>query len=336
MKQSRKKVRVGILGTAQIAERYGVSGFSAVENAELVAVASRTPEKAQAFAEKHGLVAESYESLIARPDIDVIYSPLPIGLQEEWMTKAMKAGKHCIVEKSITGSLASARRMVAASEESGVALYENFVPAFHPQHTKIAALLKDGAIGKPLVWHGAYGFPPFPDGDIRYRADLGGGALNDCGCYTTFMTRKIFDAEPVAVTCALSNDGHDVDIHGSALLEFGDGRTAFMAFGFDNHYQNTYSVWGSKGTVRSNRAFALPPTFSPTVELITNDGKQDTTEIIQVPAVNQFALSFDYFCAAVAEGNTSEMELMRAKIVSQAAVMEALRESARTGTRVRI
>src|SRR5258708_1168645 len=130
-----KKLRVGILGTANIAERYGLSAFRTLENVELVAVASRTPERARTFATKHRLEAESYESLIARPDIDIIYSPLPIGLQEAWVTKAMRAGKHCIVEKSITGSLASAKRMLRASEKNGVALYENFVPEFHPQHT---------------------------------------------------------------------------------------------------------------------------------------------------------------------------------------------------------
>lgn len=329
-----KKIRVGILGTSQIADRYAVGAFKTLERVELVAISSRTPEKARAFAEKHSAEPESYDSLIARDDINVIYSPLPIGVQEEWMVKAMKAGKHCIVEKSIAGSLASAQRMVAASEKFGVAIYENFVPEFHPQHAKISALLKAGAIGTPRVWQGAYGFPPFPKGDIRYRADLGGGALNDCGCYTLFMARKIFDAEPLAVTCVLSNDGHDVDVHGSALLEFEGGKTAFMAFGFDNHYQNVYSVWGSKGTVRTNRAFAMPPTFSPAVELITNDGTKDTLETIEVPAVNQFALSFDYFCTVVAHMNIKEIELMRTKIIRQAAVMEALRTSARTGTRV--
>lgn len=331
-----RKIRIGVLGAANIADRYGIGAFRALENAELVAVASRTPEKARAFATKHGLEAESYESLIARPDIDIIYSPLPIGLQEEWVIKAMKAGKHCIVEKSITSSLASAKRMVRASEKYKVALYENFVPEFHPQHEKIRSLLIEGAIGTPIVWQGAYGFPPFPKEDIRYRRDLAGGALNDCGCYTVFLARKIFDAEPVAVTCALSNDGHDVDVHGSALLEFAGGKTAFMAFGFDNHYQNTYSVWGSKGILRTNRAFAAPPSLVPLVELIKNDGTKDTIQAVDVLAVNQFALSFRYFCDAVAGKKKREMSAMRARILKQATVMEALRTSARTGKRVKI
>ncbi len=331
-----RKIRVGILGTAQIADRYAVGAFRTLENAELITVASRTEEKARAFAAKHGLEIDTYESLISRDDIDVIYSPLPTGLQEEWMIKAMKSGKHCIVEKSITSSLSSAKRMLRASEKYKVALYENFVPEFHPQHARIISLLKEGAIGEPLVWQGAYGFPPFPKEDIRYRADLAGGALNDCGCYTLFMARKIFDEEPIAVTCALSNDGHDVDIHGSALLEFAGGKTAFIAFGFDNHYQNTYSLWGSKGIVRTNRAYAVPPSLVPLVELVQNDGVKDMIRTIDVPAVNQFALSFDYFCNVVAQMDSAEMESMRTKILQQARVMEAMRKSARTGKRITV
>src|SRR3989344_6039621 len=187
---------------------------------------------------------------MARKDVDVIYSPLPVGLQEEWTLKAAAAGKHVICEKSITYSLESAKRMVDAFKQNGLALYENFTPEFQPQHEKVLSLIKEGAIGTPHVWNGQYGFPPFPKGDIRYSSELKGGALNDCGCYTEFMARKILQAEPVAVPCALYSDGAEVDMKGSALLEFPHA-SALMSFGFDNVYQSTYSVWGSKGMVRT-------------------------------------------------------------------------------------
>lgn len=330
-----RMIRVGILGVSQIAERYGIPAFTSLPDVSLVAIASRDAEKAQAAAQRHGLEAESYDSLIARDDIDVIYSPLPVGLQEEWAVKAMKAGKHVICEKSITHSLESAERMVAAAKENGVALYENFVPEFHPQHAKVLALIEEGAIGTPRVWTGAYGFPPFPSEDIRYSAQLRGGALNDAGCYTAFMARKIMRQEPVAVTCALRSDGHDVDIAGSALFEFPDG-TAQMSFGFDHLYQNTYAVWGSKGMLRTNRAFALPPTFSPTVELITNDGTKDSREALEIAPTDQFARSFEFFSTAVAESNTTRFADMYARILRQAKVLEAMRLSAREGRRVEL
>ncbi|MBY0539768.1 Gfo/Idh/MocA family oxidoreductase [Patescibacteria group bacterium] len=328
-----KKIRVGILGVAEIAGRYAIPAFQSLQNVELVAIASRNSDKAKEFAARHSLEPENYDSLIQRDDIDAIYSPLPVGLQEEWAVKAAKGGKHVICEKSITYSLESAQRMIAACKESGVALYENFVPEFHPQHAEILSLIEAGGIGIPRVWVGAYGFPPFPQQNIRYRADLKEGALNDCGCYTTFMARKIMRQEPVAVTCSLSKNGNEVDIAGSALFEFENG-TAHMSFGFDHFYQNTYSVWGSSGMVKANRAFAIPPTFAPTIEIITNDGTKDIHQSVDIPATNQFTKSFDFFCTTVAEGNKEKFEDMYDRILRQAKVLEAMRVSAREGRRV--
>jgi len=330
-----KKVRVGILGCANIAEKYAIAAFKSLSNVELVAIASRKNDKAEEWAARHGLEAETYDSLIERKDIDIMYSPLPVGLQEEWTLKAATAGKHVICEKSITYSLESAERMVDAFKKNGLALYENFVPEFHSQHAQVLTLINEQKIGIPHAWNGAYGFPPFPKGDIRFRAELKGGALNDCGCYTVFMARKIMQGEPHAVTCTLANDGKEVDIKGSALLEFKNGE-ALMSFGFDHFYQNTYSVWGSKGMVRTNRAFAIPPTFAPTIELITNDGREEKRESIEVPAANQFALSFDFFCKAIAASDKDQFEEMYDRIIRQARVLEAMRTSAEEGKRVEV
>ncbi len=329
------RVRIGVLGCAEIAGRYAIPAFKTLPHVEVVAVASRSAEKAETFAKEHGLEAESYDSLLERSDIDAIYSPLPVGLQEEWVLKAAAKGKHVICEKSITYSLESAKKMVAACREAGVALYENFVPEFHPQHAKILSLIAEGSIGEPLVWTGYDGYPPRPEDDIRYRSDLKGGAINYAGCYPAFMSRKILQAEPIAITCRVTNGPTGVDIAGSALFEFEKGE-ALMSFGFSHLYQNTYSVWGSKGMVRTNRAFALPPTHVPDVELVTNDGKQETRETIEVPPANQFARSFDFFCTAVAQNDTDAIEDMYDRILRQAAVLEAMRISAREGSRVEI
>ncbi|PIR84915.1 hypothetical protein COU16_00140 [Candidatus Kaiserbacteria bacterium CG10_big_fil_rev_8_21_14_0_10_47_16] len=334
-KDTQKKIRVGILGTANIAKRYAVPAFQALPTVELVAIASRSETKAKEWADEYGLEPESYDTLIARNDIDIIYSPLPVGSQEEWVLKAAQAGKHIICEKSITHSFVSAKKMVEACRAAGVALYENFVPEFHPQHERVLSLIEEGRIGTPRVWNGAYGFPPFPADDIRNSAALMGGALNDCACYTVFMARKIMREEPLAVTCTLHNDGKEVDVRGSALLEFQESE-ALLSFGFDNLYQNRYSVWGSKGMVQTNRAFAVPPTMELSVELTTNDGAQDTHESFEIPATNQFALSFDFFTAAVAAGDITRFEEMYKRILRQAAVLEAMRISSRTGQRIEI
>jgi len=329
----KKRVRVGIIGCAGIAAKYAIPAFQSLHDVDLVAIASRSGDKAGSWGMRYGLEAESYDSLLAREDIDVIYSPLPIGLQERVALQAAENGKHLICEKSIAASLDSAERMVAACRTSGVAIYENFVPEFHPQHATILSLIAGGAIGTPRAWHGTFGFPPFPAGDIRYSRQLGGGALNDCGCYTVFMARKIMRSEPVAVTCTLSTDGAEVDISGSALLEF-PGATASMAFGFDHVYQSVYSVWGSKGLVRTSPGFTMPPTKVPKVELVTNDGRQEAVEVVPVPAADQFAMSFGYFCEAVSRGDAREFDTMGRRIRLQAGVMQAMRESAASGRRV--
>ena len=117
-----KKTRVGILGCANIAEKYAISAFKSLPNVQLVAIASRNENTAREWAQKHGIEAESYESLIARKDVGVIYSPLPVGRQEEWAVRAAAAGKHVICEKSITYSLESAQRMIDAFKKNGLAL----------------------------------------------------------------------------------------------------------------------------------------------------------------------------------------------------------------------
>lgn len=332
---SKKIVTVGILGTADIAARYAIPAFQSLPHIKLVAIASRSAEKAKEVAARFGLEPESYESLIARDDIDVIYSPLPVGIQEEWALKAAATGKHVLCEKSITYSLESAERMVDAFAKKGLALYENFVPEFHPQHAQILAAIEEGKIGVPRVWIGTYGYPFLPENDIRYRADLKGGELNYCGCYTAFMARKIMRQEPVAVTCTLSNEGHDVEICGSALFEFEHG-TALMSFGFDYAYQNAYMVWGSKGVIQTLRAFALPPTHVPQVELVTNDGRKETHELLEVAATDQFAKSFEFFCSAVLNDDKKVFENMYERILKQARVLEAMRRSAREGARIRL
>ncbi len=331
----KKQLRVGILGCARIAEKYAIAALRAVPSIEVLAIASRDLEKARAWGAKFAIEPETYESLVARDDIDAVYSPLPVGLQETWAIAAMERGKHVICEKSITHSLESAQRMTTVSQERNVALYENFVPEFHPQHVRIRDMIDRGLIGTPHLFTGFYGFPPFPLEDIRYRADLKGGALNDAGCYTVFMARKLFAAEPIAVTCSLDSGGREVDTEGTALLEFESG-SALVSFGFDNVYRNTYEIWGSKGIVRSLRAYALPPDVAPPVELVTNDGTGEHIEQITVSAADQFARSFEYFGTAALQGDAEALVSMREKILKQAAVLEAMRISAQNGKRVSI
>ena len=324
-----KTVRLGIIGCANIVEKYIISAVHEVKSCQLVAIASRDPEKAKDWAKRFGCGYEnSYEDLLRREDIDAVYLPLPVGLHKEWGIKAANAGKHVLCEKSLAESFDSVKKMVFACQNKGLHLYENFMCNYHPQHEKVIYLINSNEIGKPFLFRGAFAFPPLHENNIRYSKELGGGSLNDAGAYPLFMARKIFANEPEAVTCRLQYQGQMVDIQGNALLEFPHERSALISFGFNNFYQNNYSVWGETGLITVGRAYSLPPEMKPEVEL----QKQGFSQKVEVKAANHFVLLISAFCEAIG----SDMKPDYSSLLLQARAMEALRVSAREGRKVRL
>jgi len=263
-----------------------------------------------------------------RSRIGVVF-PLPVGLHREWVVKAAMSGKHVICEKSLAESFDSVKEMVRACRENKVVLYENFMCSYHPQHGKVRSMISGGRIGEVFLFRGFFGCPPFDEGNIRYQKQLGGGSLNDVGTYPLFMSRKILKSEPLFVTCSLySGKGQDVDTQGSAYLEFPGNKAALIAFGFNNLYQNDYSVWGSTGLVNVNRAYSIPADMKPQVELL----KQDAAEKIDLPAANHFTLIFEDFCSKILENKACDYS----PLLAQARAMEALRVSSREKRKVRV
>lgn len=333
-----KKVRIGILGCASVAERYAIKAFQAIENAEVRGIASRDAAKAKEWALRFGIPSwHSYDSLVASPEIDAVYIPLPIGLHKEWALKAAAGKKHVLCEKSLAESFSSAREIVERCRENGIVLYENFMCGFHPQHEKVLSLIAEGAIGRPFLFEGRFGFPPLGKDDFRYDPALGGGSLNDAGAYTVFMARKILRNEPTAATCALFGGGKkNVDVAGSAMLEFPGEQAAFVAFSFDAVYQNNYSVWGTNGLVKAGRAYSIPPDMKPPLELVTNANRTETVTAVPAPAANQFELMFHDFCDAVLkkEARGDAIGTAYAGLIAQAKVLEAMRIAARENRKV--
>ncbi len=330
-----KKVRIGILGCSNVAGKYAIKAFQAIDNAEVVAIASRDYAKAKEWAAKFSIEAvSSYEALLQRKDIDAVYIPLPIGLHEEWVVKAAAAGKHVLCEKSLSDSFASVKKMVEHCRSKKVVLYENFMCDYHPQHALVKSSVEQGNIGEPLVFKGYFGFPPFPKTSFRYNSELGGGSLNDAGAYTVFMARKMF-GEPLAATARLMVDSQTgVDIQGSAFLEFSKSKVGFLSFGFDNVYQNKYSLWGTKGKITVNRAYSIPPEMKPQVELLKNENLRETITALDLPAANHFELLFHDFCETILSKNKDKTNLVYQQLLSQAKVLEAVRISSRENRKV--
>ena len=220
-------LRIGILGAARIAPMALVRPARQVPQAAVVAVAARDPQRAQAFAQKHGImrVHPSYDALLADPEIDAVYNALPNSLHCEWTIRALEAGKHVLCEKPIASNTAEAERMADAARRTGRVLVEAFHWRYHPLAARMRAIIDSGELG--TVRHvEAHMCIPLPvPGDIRYRLDLAGGATMDTGCYAINIARFLAGAEPEVVRAAARLSSPGVDRAMEADLRFPDGST---------------------------------------------------------------------------------------------------------------
>jgi len=224
-------LRFGILGAARIAPMALVQPARRVAEAAVHAVAARDPARARAFAARHGIpkVHDSYEALLADPDVDAIYNPLPNGLHCEWTIRALRAGKHVLCEKPIASNADEAQRMADAARETGRKLVEAFHWRYHPLASRVREILASGTLGAPRHYEAALAFPiGFLRNDIRWRWDLAGGALMDVGCYTVSMIRHTAGAEPEVQDARALLWSPQVDRRMEARLRFADGRTAAL------------------------------------------------------------------------------------------------------------
>jgi len=323
------KLRIGILGCANVARKSAIPALKNLPNIELVGIASRDLLKANQWVKEFGINnAYSYDDLVESDEIDAIYVPLPIGLHEKWVIKAAENGKHVICEKSISDNFNSVKKIVEVCKTNEVVLFENFMCDYHTQHVKVKELISE--IGETSVFNGFFGFPPLDKKNFRYDSELGGGSLNDAGAYTVFMVRKFF-GEPLTATCSLVLDG-GVDIKGSAMLDFKDGKIGLLSFGFNNVYQNNYIIWGSKGLIKVNRAYSIPGNLKPDIDLLKNDGVKESVSKVDVSAVNQFELIFTDFCDTIFDKKKVDYD----RIINQARVLEAMRISAKENRKVLI
>jgi len=194
-------VQWGILGCARIAATALIPGIQGSANGKVLAVASRSLDKAQEYAQKFDVPRAygSYEELLNDPEIHAVCVPLPNSLHKEWTLKAAEKGKHVLCEKPIACTAAEARDMSATCRANGVLLMEAFAQNFHPQFQKVQELIEEGRIGKILRIAAAMSRSVYPADDIRMNPSLGGGALMDLGCYCINSARNLVGCEPVSV-----------------------------------------------------------------------------------------------------------------------------------------
>jgi predicted dehydrogenase len=264
------KIKIGILGCANIAQRYMLTALTKSNFFELTGVASRSKEKADSFASMLNIIAYyNYESLLDS-NLDAIYIPLPNGLHYEWVKKSLNKNLHVLVEKSLACNLDEAKELNLLAKNNGLVLMENFQFIFHKQLKFIQDQLDKGSLGEIKLLRTSFGFPPFLDkANIRYQKALGGGALLDAGAYT-IKVAQIFLGLDIYIDSAslhMPND-KEVDISGSAYIKHKNSSiTAQIAFGFDHFYQNILEIWGSKGKITASRIFTAGPGIKASVRL---------------------------------------------------------------------
>ncbi len=222
-------LRIGILGAARIAGMALVQPARTVEDACAFGIAARQPARAGGFQVRHGLVRAypDYESMLADPEIDAVYNPLPNSLHARWTLRALELGKHVLCEKPFTANAAEAHTVATAAAASDRVVMEAFHWRYHPLAARMLEVLRSGEIGEVRQIEARFCVPMLLRNDIRWRWDLAGGALMDTGCYAVHIVRTLAQAEPVEVLWARAHTTADprVDRSMEAELRFADGRT---------------------------------------------------------------------------------------------------------------
>jgi len=297
------QVRFGVLGCADIAWRRTIPALVAHPRTALTCVASRDPARARRFAEHCGCRATDYCGLLDSDDVDAVYLPLPPALRWHWGQLALAAGKHLLLEKPLATSEAEARDLVRAACRSRRLLRENFMFLYHSQHDAVRRIISTGRLGTLRSFDSAFCIPPLAPGNIRYRSDLGGGALLDVGVYPLRAAQLLLGPGLRVVGAALRVDpAAGVDLAGQATLVSAAGVLASVAFGFEHAYGSHYQLWGSAAQLRLDRAFTPPASHRPTLRL---SGGPTAVETVELDADDQFLRAVGAFASAVLTGRTA-------------------------------
>ncbi len=328
MKQdSRPNVRWGILGVAKIALEKIIPAIQAGRSGAVVAIASRSPAKARAAAERVGIARAhgSYDELLADPEVDVVYNPLPNHLHVPWSMRALAAGKHVLCEKPIAQNAAEAEQLLTARTRAGRLVQEAAMVRTHPRWLGAQALVQGGRIGQLRAITGFFSyFNDSPD-NVRNRRGMGGGGLLDIGFYPITMARFLFACEPVRVIGALEIDERfGVDRLASAVLEFPHGHAVFTCSTQLSPHQ-ALDILGTRGRIAVEIPWSMPAD-RPSRLIVEDSGK---TEDIWFPACDQWGVHCDLFSQAVASGGPASIPLEDA--VANMRVLDAIVRSARSG-----
>jgi predicted dehydrogenase len=323
------KLRFGVLSTANIGLKKVLPAMMKGELTEVTAIASRDLGKAQQAAKSLGIPKAygSYEELLADPEVDAIYNPLPNQLHVPLTIQAAEAGKHVLCEKPIGLSVAEAKQLVAVRDRTGVQIAEAFMIRCHPQWLHVRQLIADGHIGVLRAVSGVFSYFNANPANIRNHVEYGGGGIYDIGCYLIQASRFGFGAEPRRVVSLLDRDPEmKVDRLASVILDFDGGQSTWICSTQMIPHQRV-TFLGTKGRIEILIPFNAPPD-SETSILVDSTGELNGKGIERVvfPAVDQYTLQGDSFARAVR--GESQVPVPLEDAIGNMAVIEAIFRSA--------
>lgn len=321
-----KQLGWGVLSTAKIALEKVIPAMQKSPRVQVVAIASRDRAKAYAAAERLRIPRAygSYEELLADPDVDVVYNPLPNHLHVPWSIRALEAGKHVLVEKPVGLTSDEGRLLVdAARAHPDLKVMEAFMYRHHPQWKRAKAIVEEGGIGELRTVHSFFSYANLDPNDIRNRADLGGGGLMDIGCYNVSLSRFLFGAEPSRLVGAVEYDPtFETDRLASAILDFGRGTATFTCSTQLSPYQRV-QVFGTEGRVEIEIPFNTPQDGPARLWHARAEG---TTELV-FDRTDQYTLQAEALTRVITDDAPVPYPVTDA--VANMLVLEAIVESAR-------
>lgn len=327
-----KKVKWGVLSTARIAVNRVIPAMQLGEWSEVVAISSRDGQKAESIARKLQVPKAywSYEDLLADPEVEAIYNPLPNHLHVPWSIKAAEAGKHVLCEKPLGLNVADAKTLLEARNRTGVKIGEAFMVRTHPQWLRTRELVQSGRIGELRSIVGAFSYFNRDPANVRHVVDWGGGGLLDIGCYSINTSRFIFGNEPTRVIGIIERDpDFQTDRLASAILEYPAGQAIFTCGTQLVHYQRMQFL-GTKGRIEIEIPFNAPS--DRPCRLFVDDGRDvfgSGMTVESLPTCNQYTIQGDIFSRAIR--GDGDVPVALEDSVRNMAVIDAIFRSAETG-----
>ena len=318
----RQKIRWGVLSTANIGRKV-LPAIQQSNNGEVYAVASRDLERARAFADEMNIphAYGSYEDLLADPDIDAIYIPLPNHMHAEWSIRCAEAGKPTLCEKPLASNAPEAQRMVDVFAERDVLLGEAFMYRFHPQTQQVKTIIDQGGVGTIRLMQAAFSFRVKDEANIRLQGDMAGGALMDVGCYCVNVMRFMTGEEPDAFHAMARFKDVDESLVGT--LAFPSGALGHLDCSLRTYRQHGYEIRGTEGRIVVEPGFGM----DPDEDTIIRHWIGDDYEEIHVPAANHYTLMAEDFADAIMRGRQPRFPVEDA--VKNMQVIDGLLGSAR-------